>query len=74
MSSEDASAPAGAELERYVDEMARRLGVRIDAMDVPAVVSVFSVLERNAAALMAFALPESIEAAPVFRIPPELDE
>jgi hypothetical protein len=63
-----------AEIEAFVQEMARVLGVKVDPTDLPAVAAVFGVLERNAAALMAFELPESITAAPIFRIPAERDE
>jgi hypothetical protein len=63
-----------AEIESFVQEMARGLGVKVDPADLPAVVAVFGVLERNAAALMAFDLPESITAASIFRIPAESHE
>jgi Protein of unknown function (DUF4089) len=58
----------------YVDKAAALLGVKMDARDVPTVVAMFSVLERSAAVLMAYDLPETIEAAPVFRVPAEPDE
>jgi hypothetical protein len=66
-------APSSAEVESYVDETARLLGVRMDAADRALVVSLFSVLARHAETLMAHELPESIEPGPVFRIPAERD-
>jgi hypothetical protein len=63
--------PTQAEIECYVRETARRLGVKLGDADVSAVVAAFGELERNAAALMADDLPETIAAAPIFRIPAE---
>ena len=69
-----ASTPPPAEIAAYVNEAAALLGVKLDAADVPALVMAFSVLERSAAVLMTYDLPESIEAGPVFRMPAEPDE
>lgn len=67
--------PRPSEIADYVEQTARQLNVKLDPSDLPVVVAVFTVLARNAEALMAHELPESIEAAPVFRIPerPERD-
>jgi hypothetical protein len=65
--------PQGEALERYVAETARLLGVRIDAADKALVVALFGVLAHNAEVLLAHALPEAIEAGPIFRIPSERD-
>jgi hypothetical protein len=61
------------EIADYVEETARCLGVKLDAAALPGVVAVFGVLARNAEALMAHELPESVEPSPVFRIPAEGD-
>lgn len=66
--------PAPADVENYAREAAALLGVKIDAADVPSVVAILGVLSRNAALLMTYDLPESIEAAPGFRIPAEPGE
>jgi hypothetical protein len=63
-----------AEIESFVRRMSEGLGIELDGGDVPAVVSVFAVLERNAAVLMTFDLPEPMTAAPTFRIPAASDE
>jgi Protein of unknown function (DUF4089) len=51
---------------RYVEETAMTMGVSISPGDLPAVVAIFANLARVAQPLMAFALPEAIEAAPLF--------
>jgi hypothetical protein len=58
-----------AETERFIAGMASRLGMTLAAADLPSVVVVWTVLEQNAAALLAYDLPERIEAAGIFRMP-----
>ena len=54
------------QLGRYVEETAATMGVSIAPGDLPAVIAIFANLARVAQPLMAFALPETVEPAPLF--------
>ena len=49
-----------------VETIARAIGLPLAPEDLPAVTAIYSNLARVAAPLMAFALPEEDEPAPVF--------
>jgi hypothetical protein len=61
------------EIESYVAETARILGIRMDAADQAVVVSLFGLLARKAEALMAHELSETIDAGAIFHMPRERD-
>ena len=54
------------ELRRYAEEIAAILGLTIAPEDWPAVLGVLANLARVTAPLMAFALPDNAEPAPIF--------
>jgi hypothetical protein len=53
-------------LGRYVEETAATMGLSIAPVDLPVVIAIFANLARVAQPLMAFALPDSVEPAPLF--------
>ncbi len=55
-----------ASLEGFVDSAAALLALTLDPEHRPGVISSFDRLQVTAAPLMAFLLPEDLDAAPVF--------
>jgi hypothetical protein len=62
----DPSPDTVASLEGFVDSAAALLALTLDPEHRPGVVASFARLQATAAPLMAFSLPEDLDAAPVF--------